>query len=115
MFGFVKRLIAPAPEPAPQRSRSTPRKKPAPAKDAASEPAPLPQVVEGNDESDWALWEDSKTALDSQMQGLSRSGYGKLGPSQYDTLPSELGAPSAPPDSLYGEVDAFGTVRKRDR
>ena len=78
-----------------------------------SGPGPLPQVVEGNDESDWALWEDSKTALDSQMQGLSRaSGHGRLGTSQFDTIPSELGNGA---DSLYGDVDAFSTVRKRDR
>ena len=78
-----------------------------------SAPGPLPEVIEGNEESDWALWEDSKTALDSQMQGLSRaSSYGRLGASQFDTLPGELGNP---PDSLYGDVDAFGSVRKRDR
>jgi hypothetical protein len=70
-------------------------------------------MVEGNQESDWALWEDSKTALDSQMQGLGRaSGYGKLGASHYDTVPSELGDGG---DSLYGDIDAFGSVRKRDR
>lgn len=114
MFKFLKRLLSPEPAPLPQRSRTAARHKSKSPKPTMSGPSPLPEVVEGNQESDWALWEDSKTALDSQMQGLSRaSGYGKLGAaSQYDTLPSELGNVA---DSLYGDIDAFGTVRKRDR
>jgi hypothetical protein len=112
MFGFLKRWLAPAPAPVPQRKRAA-RRKSTSATSSLSGPAPLPEMVEGNQESDWALWEDSKTALDSQMQGLSRpSGYGRMGASQYDTLPSELGNPA---DSLYGDIDAFGSVRKRDR
>ena len=111
MFKFLKQWLAPAP--VPQRSRPATRRTSKAAAPVLSAPGPLPEVVEGNQESDWALWEDSKTALDSQMQGLSRaSGYGKLGTSQYDTLPSELGNPV---DSLYGDIDAFGSVRKRDR
>jgi hypothetical protein len=60
------------------------------------------------------LWEDSVTALDSQMQGLSRaSGYGRLGNSQFDkTTPSEL---DKLPASQFGQPDAFASVRKRDR
>jgi hypothetical protein len=113
MFKFLKQWLAPAPAPAPQRSRPAGRRKTKSSSPVLSAPGPLPEVVEGNQESDWALWEDSKTALDSQMQGLARaSGYGKLGTSQFDTSPSELGSP---PDSLYGDVDAFGSVRKRDR
>jgi hypothetical protein len=114
MFKALKRWISPEPAPAPQRGRSPARRKSSASKaPIVSAPGPLPEVTEGNEESDWALWEDSKTALDSQMQGLSRaSGYGKLGTSQFDTLPSELGNPV---DSLYGDVDPFGTVRKRDR
>jgi hypothetical protein len=34
---------------------------------------PVPEVVEGNDHTDWDLWEDSVTALNSQMQSLSPS------------------------------------------
>lgn len=33
----------------------------------------MPDVVEGNEHTDWALWEDSMTALDSQMQSLNPS------------------------------------------
>ena len=100
MFDFFKRWKSPAPAPAAQRSRtrSQPKPKAKPSRDGAL-PAPLPEVVEGNEETDWALWEDSVTALDSQMQGLpSRS-------SSYDTLPS----------SQFDGVDAFDRVRKRDR
>jgi hypothetical protein len=115
MFEFLKRWTSPAPAPAAQRSRSPTKRKSSSSKGPiVSAPGPLPEVVEGNQESDWALWEDSKNALDSQMQGLPRSsGYGKPGgTSQFDTLPSELGGA---PDSLYGDLDAFGSVRKRDR
>lgn len=31
-------------------------------------PLPIPEVVEGNDNSDWALWEESVSFQDSQMQ-----------------------------------------------
>lgn len=33
-------------------------------------PLPLPQVTEGNTQDDWALWEDSVTAFDSQFDAL---------------------------------------------
>ena len=57
-----------------------------------------PEVVEGNSEQDWALWEDSVSVLDSQMPSDVRSSvYDKLPPSQFD------------------DVDAFSGVRKRDR
>jgi hypothetical protein len=113
MFKLLKQWLAPAPAPVAQRSRPAARRKSKPSHSGLSAPGPLPEVVEGNQESDWALWEDSKTALDSQMQGLSRaSGYGKLATSQFDTLPAAL---DNPVDSLYGDIDAFGSVRKRDR
>jgi hypothetical protein len=113
MFEFLKRWLSPAPEPVPQRKRAPSKRKSTSSASAMSGPGPLPEMVEGNQESDWALWEDSKTALDSQMQGLSRaSGYGRPDTSHLDTMPSELGGPG---DSLYGDVDAFGSVRKRDR
>lgn len=55
------------------------------------EPAPLPlQVIEGNEESDWAMWEDSVAALDSQMQPLAASATLTLRerdtPSQFDDI-----------------------------
>ena len=107
MFEFFKRWTTPAaaPAPRPQRSRGPsrpPAKKPATDPRLAA-PGPLPEVVEGNDESDWALWEDSvisqRAGLDSLRQGLASqtSGLDKLNSSQFD------------------EADAFASVRKRDR
>lgn len=31
-------------------------------------PLPVPEVVEGNEDSDWSLWEESVSFQDSQMQ-----------------------------------------------
>ncbi|MCM2253109.1 MAG: hypothetical protein NDJ19_12180 [Ramlibacter sp.] len=98
MFKFLKRSAAPEPTtPAPTRRAA--------AKSRAAEAAPLalpqlPEVTEGNEQSDWALWEDSVVALDSQMQSLgpSPSGYGKL---------------EACSD-YQDDLDAFSRVRKND-
>jgi hypothetical protein len=99
MFDFLKRWKAPPP--APQRKpipTRTKARKPATDPRLAA-PGPLPEVVEGNEETDWALWEDSVSAMDSQRLGLpsQNSGLDKLSSSQFD------------------DVDAFASVRKRDR
>ena len=95
MFKFLKRSAVPEPrKPAPARQPAAKTRPP----DLRAEPAALPEVTEGNEQTDWALWEDSVAALDSQMQSLgSRSGYGKL---------------DAPSD--YQDVDAFARVTKKD-
>jgi hypothetical protein len=89
MFNFLKRLFAPAPTPPTRPVKSKSRKK------RALEPVvrgalPVPEVVEGNDHTDWDLWEDSVAALDSQMQSLSpaeKKIYArKDAPSQFDDL-----------------------------
>ena len=93
---------APSAAPTVQRSRGSQQTK-RPARRSSREtslnaPAPVTEVFEGNQETDWALCENSVTELDSQRQGLSsRSDYDKLAPSQYD------------------EADPFSGVRKRDR
>lgn len=73
MFSFFKRS---APEPAKKAVATPTVRKPAPAA-VQSSPLPeshsVPEVVEGNEQTDWALWEDSMTVLDSQMQGLTPS------------------------------------------
>jgi len=106
MFEFFKRWASPSPAPKPQRNRageSKPKSRKSSIDPRLAAPGPLPEVVEGNDDTDWALWEDSvisqRAALDSQRQGLSSqtSGLDKLNSSQFD------------------EVDAFASVRKRDR
>jgi hypothetical protein len=67
-----------------------------------AEPLPVPEVVaEGNDHSDWSLWEDSVQAVDSQLQGLVPSTRIYV----RDTAPSQL-----------DDLDPFGGVRvKRAR
>ena len=92
MFGFFKR-----PSPAPAKAAAKAPANPAPRQARSStrgpllvEPPPVPQVVEGNEQTDWALWEDSVMLLDSQMQGLTPSAriYGreKEAPSEYQDV-----------------------------
>lgn len=75
MFKLFKRSV-----PAAAKAGSKPAPKPA-SRQAASlekelapplpEESALPEVVEGNEHTDWALWEDSVSVMDSQMQGLT--------------------------------------------
>ena len=97
MFQFLKRLVSPEPEAAPPPRRRKPAKK-AGAADF-QDTAPLPEVTEGNEHSDWELWEDSVVALDSRMQGVMPSS--KI----YDE-------PERP--SEYPDLDAYSTVRRKD-
>ena len=99
MFEFLKRLVKSEPEVAPPpRRRKSSMKTGSP--DAHTEPAPLvAEVTEGNDHSDWELWEDSVVSLDSRMQGL---------------MPSAriYGEPERP--SEYQDLDAYSNVRRKD-
>ena len=107
MFNWLKRREAPPP--ADRRSAGPVHaKRAAPASPAShppSDPAALPEVVaEGNTQADWSAWEDSMTALDSQMQSIlpTERVYVR------DTRPSRL-------DDL-GDIDPFAGVRsKRER
>ena len=100
MFNFFKRSAAPASKPV------TPRKprKPAPAPSAnpaLADPVPVPEVLEGNEQTDWALWEDSMTVLDSQMQSLTPSAR---------IYEREKEKPSE-----YQDIDAFAGVHRKSR
>jgi hypothetical protein len=88
MFNLFKRLLgrdaAPLTRPAKSRSRNNKVFEP-----ALRGALPVPEVVEGNDHTDWDLWEDSVIALDSQMQSLSSSAKihaRKDASSQFDEL-----------------------------
>ena len=73
MFRFFKRS-APAPtKAAPKPTVRKPTATRSVADPALPEQPSLPEVVEGNEHTDWALWEDSVMAMDSQMQDLSPS------------------------------------------
>ncbi len=62
-------------------------------------PPPLPEVSEGNQESDWAMWEDSVAFQDSQM------------PSVFNELDAVRTRDEEPKKN--GEPDPFSTVRRR--
>ncbi|HEX7888498.1 MAG TPA: hypothetical protein VF522_03980 [Ramlibacter sp.] len=109
MFGWLRKRG----NAAPPTSASASSKKDAPARRAAAadplavpaafqDTAPLPEVVgEGNTQADWSAWEDSMTALDSQLQSLLPSDRVYV----RDTRPSQL-----------DELDPFSSVRgKHDR
>jgi hypothetical protein len=114
MFSWLKRrLAAPArPQPAAGRSATPADKKADPAGGRGgssrspqpaflqSGPAALPEVLgEGNTQADWSAWEDSMTALDSQLQE-------ELVPAARvyvrETRPSQL-----------DDMDAFSSVRRK--
>jgi hypothetical protein len=95
-----------APKPAPARpARPAPSAQVRPAAPAAARtgmpptPHPLPEVSEGNQESDWAMWEDSVAFQDSQM------------PSVFNELDAVKTRDDEPKKS--GTPDPFSTVRRR--
>ena len=98
MFGFFKRTPTPKSQSAARADATRPRLPG--ARLLPPEPAPVPQVVEGNRESDWSLWEDSVSFQDSQMSSF--------GPT---TLP--LGLPEEKPENEADYVDPFDSVRKK--
>lgn len=100
MFHFLKRLVSPEPQPE-ARPKPRPRK---PAGKSAGTPefedtTPLVEVTEGNEHSDWELWEDSVVSLDSRMQGL---------------MPSSKIYDDPERASEYQDLDAFSKVRRND-
>ena len=95
MFKFFKRSVEPvAKQPPPRKPARKPR-----VVEVRLDAGPLPEVTEGNEQSDWALWEDSVAALDSQMQSL--------GPSSRFT--DRTGT-----SSEFQDIDAYARVTKKD-
>lgn len=91
MFDFFKRFAAPAKKPTASSKpagRRTPASRRAANAPLPGAPLPAPEVIEGNDHTDWDLWEDSVNSLDSRMQGLTPSAkiYSNAQPSQFDDL-----------------------------
>jgi hypothetical protein len=72
MLDFIRRFIPGLEQPAAPAPRRR-KKRSAPRYDASlSEPPPLADVLASEDEnSDWAMWEDSVQQTDSQLQSLS--------------------------------------------
>lgn len=74
LFDFLKRRSAEPVQPPKRAStnsgtakRNSP--KPKPLADPLS-PLPVPEVKEGNEESDWSMWEDSVAFQDSKMNSV---------------------------------------------
>jgi hypothetical protein len=55
-------------------------------------PPPLPEVVEGNGEADWALWEASVAAMEEQVRSMAFEAF--AGSSRSD-LPEASEGPTA--------------------
>lgn len=99
MFNFFKRSDKGTKSPA-NRPRSPSTQPPRARGIDSLEPLPLPEVQEGNLDSDWAMWEDSVLEQDSHP------------PSQYaDTTPSHLDA--EPDVALDAGADPFAQVSKK--
>ncbi len=99
MFSFFKRSDK-GPDVASHRSSGQARGKSVNARglDLLS-PIPLPEVTEGNQDSDWAMWEDSVLEQDSQSA------------SQFaDTCPSQLDEAAA--IDVNAESDPFAQVSR---
>ena len=99
MFSFFKRsdkepmhAVARTPTPVRKSSRN--------AGLDMREPLPLPQVTEGNEDSDWAMWEDSVLEQDSQIM------HGQF----CDTVPSHF--PPEAHSEINPDVDPFAKVDK---
>ena len=102
MFKWFKRQeVAPAAARKPKPKIAVRPARPDPAADAPVAAAPLPEVVaEGNTQADWSMWEDSMTALDSQLQDIAPSSRIHV----RDTRPSQL-----------DELDPFSAERGKRR
>ena len=98
MFGFFKRSSETAGTPALKAaSRSSPPKPN--DRRGQSGPLPVPEVTEGNDDSDWALWEDSVSFQNSQLPGMASTTKSVSGTQQ-------------PCPVASGSTDAFDSVHK---
>jgi hypothetical protein len=71
MFGLFKREAHPEAKQRAPRPRE--RSAPGTSVQESTEPMPLPDVVEGNEPTDWDLWNDSVRVMDSRMQSLEQA------------------------------------------
>ena len=67
MFKFIKQLVSPAARPTTQATTRKPERRKQDAWDPTGS-IPTSEVVEGNDNTDWDLWQCS---VDSQIQPLT--------------------------------------------
>lgn len=84
----------PAQTPAPNQTSSTTKER-----RLVPRPLPAPEVLEGSEDSDWSLWQESVSLQDNQMQALWPA-----------TAPSELH--EAAPSMDEPAIDPFAWVHK---
>lgn len=97
LFKFFKRT---QPPPAPAKPKAK-RRPPASSRldEVPTEPSVLPEVQEGSGHEDWALWEDSVAAMDSQIPTRPMT----------SRFRQELEQPSE-----FHELEAYAAVKKKD-
>ena len=99
MFNLFKRSPPPSERLAAKNPRRVSSKAALGATTAAELPeSALPEVQEGNEQTDWALWEDSVLVMDSQLQGLTPSSR------IYERVKEQ--------PSEYQDIDPFSGIRK---
>jgi hypothetical protein len=101
MFNPFKRSVPASAKPVAKPVELQASGTPAPIAPGMPYDATLPEVVEGNEQTDWALWEEPVNVLGSQMQGLTPSA--KLYESDNQT-PSE-----------YQDLNPFARVNRKSR
>lgn len=100
MFNFFKRSDKVSNSPAPRSPSPITKASRARSLDLL-EPLPLPQVHEGNQDSDWAMWQDSVMEQDSHP------------PSQFaETTPSHFDSESQTAADAAAAADPFAQVSK---
>jgi len=100
LFDFLKRrTITPAQPPKRASASSGAPKRNSPKSKQAIDPLsplPVPEMKEGNEESDWSMWEDSVAFQDSKMNSV---------------YPETLPVPLSPAEPIE---DPFAKVRLRE-
>jgi len=100
-FGlFNKRTPAAKPKRQPEPGR-TPRRSSwtTTVPSRLTQPSSL-EVTEGNDSTDWELWQDSVNCFDSQLRSLQPS--------------VEIHEPKPATPTEFEDIDVFARVRRRD-
>ena len=100
-FGLFNKKRTPAPTAKPKRASKPGRSSWTPTEPSRlTEPSSL-EVTEGNDPTDWELWQDSVNCFDSQLRSLQPS------------VKIYHREPATPTE--FEDIDVFARVRRKDR
>ena len=102
MMNFFKRPVAPSPASSAKPAHRHPvAKTTKPVEDFG--PLPVAEVIEGNDDSDWSLWEDSVAFQDGQMFAVTEP----------VPLEPKMDKPAAKPANPADASDPFKSIHSR--